>query len=291
MEEDDAYGTGGLMEDPEDYYPPSPPPTKQVFTMQSGKQVTLHLVGHSPTEAHHLWNGAKFISDYFEEDPSRVEGKSVLELGAAAGLPSLVAGILGAKKVVMTDFPDPDLVANMQKNIDECNGTVKPEGRIEQIIDAVGFVWGGDPEPLLARLTPASDTKEHQHQKNDEKETEKGNTSQKATGDGMQQRFDVLVLADLLFRHAEHGALVKTIKETMRASRDSAAYVFFTSYRPWKRDLDMGFFDVARNAGLEVEQVSERKLEKPLFEGDPGDLDVQKTVKGFVVRWRAEDCS
>jgi nicotinamide N-methyltransferase len=47
----------------------------------------------------------------------------------------------------------------------------------------------------------------------------------------------------------------------------------------------MGFFDVAREAGLEVEQVLEKKLEKPLFENDPGDLDVQKTVKGFIVRW------
>lgn len=271
MEGDEAYGTGFLMDEPEDYYPPSPPPTKQIFGMQNGKQVTLHLVGHSPTEAHHLWNGAKFISDYFEQDPSRVEGKSVLELGAGAGLPSLVAGILGARKVVMTDFPDPDLVANMQKNIDECNATVEPEGHVARTIDAAGFVWGADPELLLARLAPAC-------QKGD-------------GGDGMQRGFDVLVLADLLFRHSEHGALVKTIKETMRATPDSAAYVFFTSYRPWKQDLDMGFFDVARNAGLEVEQVSERKLEKPLFEGDPGDLDVQKTVKGFIVRWRVEDCN
>lgn len=276
---DDYYGTGSLLEDPEDYYPPSPPPTQQTFTMQSGKAVTLHLVGHSPTEAHHLWNGAKFIADYFEEEPARVRGKAVLELGAAAGLPSLVAGILGARRVVMTDFPDPDLVANMQKNIDECDGTVEPAGSIAATIDAVGFVWGADPEPLLARL---------------------GAPGEASAANGMQQleqqqqqpppraKFDVLVLADLLFRHSEHGALVRTIRQTMRPSPDSAAYVFFTSYRPWKQDLDMAFFDVARAAGLAVEQVSERKLERPLFEGDPGDLEVQKTVRGFVVRWPPE---
>lgn len=255
--DDDDYGTGGLMDDPEDFYPPSPPPTKEMYTMQCGKQVTLHLVGHSPTEAHHLWNGAKIISDYFEADPSRVKGKTVLELGAASGLPSLVAGILGASKVVMTDFPDPDLVANMQKNIDECGATVEPHGHIEKTVDAAGFVWGADVDPLLARLAPGS----------------KG--------------FDVLILADLLFRHNEHGALVKTIREAMRRGSESAAYVFFTSYRPWKRDLDMKFFDVAREAGFEVERVEERKLDKPLFENDPGDLDVQKTVNGFVVRWPA----
>ncbi|KAK5995147.1 Protein N-terminal and lysine N-methyltransferase EFM7 [Cladobotryum mycophilum] len=265
MDEDEDFGMGSLMEDPEGYYPPTPPPTKQIFTMGSGKEITLNLVGSSPTEAHHLWNGAKIISDYFEEDPSRVRGKTVLELGAAAGLPSLVAGILGAKKVVMTDFNDPELIANMQKNIDECDETVEPMGHIAKTVVAEGFVWGRDVVPLLAHLKPEDGT---------------------SISSG-EQRFDVLILADLLFRHAEHGALVKTIKETLKATRESTTYVFFTSYRPWKRDLDMKFFDVARDAGLEVERVLEKKLEKPLFENDPGDLDIQKTVNGFVVRWPA----
>ena len=48
------YSFGDLMDDPEDYYPPTPPHTSQIFTMQSGKPITLHLVGASPTEAHHL---------------------------------------------------------------------------------------------------------------------------------------------------------------------------------------------------------------------------------------------
>ncbi|KAJ2958680.1 hypothetical protein NQ176_g11166 [Zarea fungicola] len=254
------YGIAGFMDEPAGYYPPTPPPTKQIYTMKSGKEITLHLVGASPTEAHHLWNGAKIVSDYFETKPERVCGQTVLELGAASGLPSLVAGILGAKKVVMTDFPDPDLIINMQKNIDECDETVDPRGQIASAIDAAGFVWGADVEPLLARLPSTDDGQE-------------------------ENKFDVLILADLLFRHNEHGMLVKTIKEAMKKTRDSVAFVFFTSYRPWKRDLDMKFFDVAREAGLEVVHVEERKLDKPLFENDPGDLDVQKTVNGFEVRW------
>lgn len=261
--DDEDYGTAGLMVEPEDFYPPTPPPTKQTYTMQSGKDITLHLVGSSPTEAHHLWNGAKIVSDYFEAQPERVRGKTVLELGAASGLPSLVAGILGAKKVVMTDFPDVELIVNMQKNIDECDTTVEPKGQIAGAIDAAGFVWGGDVEPLLARLPASSSGGKEEDEK----------------------KFDVLILADLLFRHNEHGMLVKTIKEALKKTRESVAYVFFTSYRPWKRHLDMKFFDIAREGGLEVVHVEERKLDKPLFENDPGDLDVQKTVNGFEVRW------
>ncbi|CAM1501989.1 Fc.00g039730.m01.CDS01 [Cosmosporella sp. VM-42] len=255
------YSFGDLMDDPEDYYPPTPPHTSQIFTMQSGKHITLHLVGASPTEAHHLWNGSKMIADYFEDDPSRVAGKTVLELGAAAGLPSLVCGILGAKKVVVTDFTDPDILSVMQKNVDECDGTVQPEGKIKGIVDVVGFVWGADSVPLLERLSPFQSPQDP------------------------APKFDVLILADLLFRHSEHGSLVKTIKETLRPAPESVAYVFFTSYRPWKRELDEKFFDVARQAGFEVEQVAERRLEKPMFEDDPGDLDVQKMVRGFTVRW------
>lgn len=41
----------------------------------------------------------------------------MLELGAGAGLPSLVAAILGARRVVVTDYPDADLIANLNHNI------------------------------------------------------------------------------------------------------------------------------------------------------------------------------
>lgn len=261
---DDYYGLGDMINEPEGYFPPTPPPTKQIFTLRSGKPVTLHLVGYAPTEAHTLWNGAKTIADYFEADPTRVEGKTVLELGAASGLPSLVAAMLGSKKVVMSDFTDLEIIANMQKNIDECDETVEPRGHIAACIDAVGFLWGSDVLPLCARLEQPAEG-----------------------GDAPQARFDVLILADLLYRHSEHGRLVKTIREAMKVARESVAYVFFTSYRPWKQHLDMAFFDVAREAGFEVERVLELKLEKPLFENDPGDLEVQKTVNGFTIKWPA----
>ena len=259
MEED----LGDMFQDPDGYYPPTPPPTSQNFTLKSGKSLTLHLVGSSPTEGHLLWNGSRIISQYFEDHPHEVRQRCVLELGAGAGLPSLTCAILGARKVVVTDFPDPDLVDNMRKNILECEHIPSVQDNAKDpVIVAEGFVWGADPTHLLAHLQPAGESK-----------------------------FHVLILADLLFRHSEHGKLVSTIEETMHRRPDSKAYVFFTSYRPWLRHKDMVFFDIARERGFIVDKILEEKLDKPMFENDPGDEDVQKTVTGFTLRWPSEKCT
>ena len=246
---------GDIFQDPEGYYPPSPPPTSQSFTLQSGNSLTLHLVGSNTTEAHLLWNGSRIISQYFESHPHEVRGRGVLELGAGAGL--------GARKVVVTDFPDPDIVNNMRKNILECEHIPSaPNNAEDPVIVAEGFVWGADPAHLLAHLQPTGEPK-----------------------------FDVLILADLLFRHSEHAKLVSTVEETMRRHPDSKAYVFFTSYRPWLRHKDLAFFGIARERGFVVDKIVEKKLEKPMFENDPGDEDIQKTVTGFTLRWPSEKCS
>lgn len=262
---EDSNLDAALFADPEDYYPPTPPPTTQTHTLRSGQTLTLRLVGHSPLEAHHLWNGSRVCADFFEADPaSTVAGKTVLEIGAGAGLPSLAAALSGAEKVVVTDFPDVDLVANLWKNVEEAGLLPPPsegddDGGREQWergrIVADGFVWGGDPQPLLARLPEGS----------------KG--------------FDVLILADLLFRHSEHAKLADTIEQTMARRKESRAYVFFTSYRPWLQHKDLHFFDIARERGFVVEKILERKMDRPLFENDPGDEEVLKTVTGWAVTW------
>ncbi|KUI53540.1 Protein N-methyltransferase nnt1 [Cytospora mali] len=260
----------GLFDEPEDYYPPSPKPTMQTYTTHQGQTINLHLVGYSPTEAHHLWNGSRVISDYFESNPSEVKDRTVLELGAGAGLPSIMAAVLGARKVVMTDFPDADIVATMWKNIDECKfipssspssssvstGEQEDGERKQDVLVAKGFVWGFDPVPLLAELPNQPD-----------------------------ERFDVLILADLLFRHSEHGALLNTIRDTLKRSRDSKAFVFFTSYRPWLQHKDLAFFDLARERGYVVDKILDIKMERPLFEDDPGDKEILKTCTGWVVKW------
>ena len=277
---------GGLFEDPPDYYPPSPPPTTEQHALgRSGVQLTLHLVGHSVLEAHRLWNGSRVMADYFEDEASQsrylIRGKTVLELGAGAGLPGIVCGlVLGARKAVVTDYPDPDLVATIDKNIRECERaarvaidsdankgtTTSPELLAYRpgTIVADGYIWGGAPEPMLAHLA--------------EENTENAEYTEK---------YDVVLLADLLFRHAEHAKLAYSVRETLKRDPASRAYVFFTSYRPWLRHKDLAFFGHACAAGLVVEHLQEKKLEKPplFFKDDPGDVSVRSTVSGYSLRW------
>ena len=243
-----------LFNDPPDYYPPSPKPTSQTYTLLSGQLLTLHLVGHNPLWGHYLWNAGRKISTYLEKDPSLINNKTILELGAGAGLPSLVCGVFGAKRVVATDYPDVDLIENLKNNIRGCEGLGNElEGRIV----AEGYCWGADPSPLLSHL-PSSH--------------EKG--------------FDILILADLLFNHSEHGKLVSTIQQTLKKDEASKALVFFTPYRPWLYEKDMTFFDLVRQAGFVVEKVLEEKLEKVMFAEDPGDEELRRTVFGFAVKWK-----
>lgn len=184
-----------------------------------------------------MWNAGRALATYLEQNAETlVHGRYVLELGAAAGLPSLVSSILGASKVVMTDYPDSELVENMTVNI---NSMPKAISRAD--ITAQGYLWGDPVQSLLARLP-----------------------------DDQPMGFDTLILGDLLFNHSEHTKLVKTVTETLKRTPSSVALVFFTPYRPWLLEKDLAFFDLAKQAGFNVRKTFEKVMDKVMFEEDPG---------------------
>ena len=167
-----------------------------------------------------------------------------------------MATVLGAKKVVVSDYPDPDLVANLWRNIEGLPAAPSPaEGTDGRCIVAEGYCWGADVGPLCSHLPDP------------------------------RSGFDVLILADLLFNHSEHGKLVATIEVALSKSAGARALVFFTPYRPWLYEKDMAFFDLAREKGFRVEKILEEKMEKVMFETDPGDEELRRTVFGYELRW------
>ncbi|KAL9052401.1 MAG: hypothetical protein Q9162_005431 [Coniocarpon cinnabarinum] len=248
-----------IFADPEGYYQSPPAHTFRSYTLQNGHKLQLRLVGQSPLWGHHLWQAALIIARFLEEQSDLyLQGKTVLELGAGAGLPSLVAGLCRARQVVVTDYPDNNLIENLEYNIRHCS-EASEEGNLPNII-AKGFMWGADPSCLLALL------------------------SQPHTG--THYGFDTLILADLLFNHTCHESLLKTVTQTLARRRDAVALVFFSPYRPWLLDKDLAFFDLVRqDRRLIVDELGKWMMDQVMFEDDRGDETLRRTVLGYKLRW------
>ncbi|CAD6503242.1 BgTH12-02909 [Blumeria graminis f. sp. triticale] len=254
--------THDMFTEPAGYYTTPRTATSETYTLSCGRTLHINLVGENPLWGHYLWNGARRVSTYLEEHPMLVRGQTILELGAGGGLPSLVSAHLGAACVVMTDYPDADLVQNLARNAQEFNGEVARADALPlTTLIAQGFCWGTDCEELLKHLP------------------DDAGVPQESLG------YDVVILADLLFNHSEHAKLLATLQGTLKKKDHAKALVFFTPYRPWLLPQDMAFFDLVRAAGMSVEKVIEEKTERAMFEEDPGDEELRKTVFGYIVKW------
>ncbi|KAL2867301.1 putative nicotinamide N-methyltransferase Nnt1 [Aspergillus lucknowensis] len=252
----DDFDAGDMFKDPDGFYPPEKEPTFAEHQMLSGDIVRVRLVGSHPLYGNMLWNAGRISSEYIESNaPTLITGKDVLEIGAAAGVPSIVSAIMGARTVVMTDYPDPDLVNNMQRNADTSAALIPTDPPSSLYV--TGYKWGSDVEPLLGYLPEESRT----------------------TG------FDVLIMADVVYSYREHGNLVKTMQKTLKRERDAVALIIFTPYQPWLLPQTEKFFPLAEQGGFKVTKVFEKLVDKALFENDPGDERLRRTVFGYELRW------
>ncbi|KDO31074.1 hypothetical protein SPRG_19597 [Saprolegnia parasitica CBS 223.65] len=156
--------------------------------------------------AYHVWNGATCLSEFFAATPALVQHKAVVEFGAASALPSLVALHLGASTAVMTDYPAPVLIDNMQRNVAR-NANKLGHGSAT----VLGHLWGDDVGPLLAPTQ----------------------------GDG----FDVAIVAECLWLHKEHEHLLMSIMACLK--RGGKAYICFSHHVPGMESEDLSFFTKA----------------------------------------------
>lgn len=327
-----------MFREPDDFRPKTPPPqvlrvpydftgheatTTLLPADETGpadnNELKIHLLGSHPLWGHHLWNASLDISRYLQAHAKTLlAGKSVLELGAAAGVPSIVCAREGAQTVVATDYPDTELIDVLEKNM--TINTLAQTGLGASIITE-GYLWGSGDTQLKSHLP-----------------------------EGSQSGFDLLLLSDLIFNHQAHEALLSTMSSCLAetkspsqslASVDGASptqsesqlfqhdesnqafpdelglgeftvqepktpcvLVFFTHHRPHLAHKDMDFFVKARNTGWEVERVGRWRRSvsfkqcvalradaeltfvqfhslQPMFPDDPGSSIVRGTVHGF----------
>jgi predicted nicotinamide N-methyase len=80
--------------------------------------------------SHYLWNASLLLAELMEVPRDRtgavgevqsvrwdVQGKAVAEVGAGTGLPSIMAGLLGAQSLLVTDYPSPGVMQTLRENV------------------------------------------------------------------------------------------------------------------------------------------------------------------------------
>lgn len=243
---DDHNELGDIFQEPAHFRPPSPQASVTNFTRLNGSLLTLHLPAEHSLWAHCLWNAGKAMANHIDSNPHLVNGKRVLELGAAAALPSLVCALNGAT-VISTDYPDPQLVLNIEKNAC-CN---IPELLENGQFQARGFLWGDDCSPLIKH-----------------------------------GKFDLILLADLIFNHSQHVKLLETCRDVLK--KGGVVLTTFSHHLPQHKQKDLGFFAHAHAAGFSSECVRTETW-PVMFEHDQGDRVERATVYLYRLSYAREE--
>lgn len=165
-----------------------------------------------------------------------VTGLATIELGAGTALPSLLAGLLGARRVVLTDYPAPAVVANLRANAARnLRPALAPAGGklVAPSVEVDGHAWGELPS------SPPQDDHDRHH------------------------AFDRVLVCDCLWMPWQHDNLLASIDWFLKRDQDddgadARCWVvagFHTGregMREFFRDERLG------RVGLEVERIWER---------------------------------
>lgn len=89
----------------------------------------------------HVWEGCLVLADFIVQNSSQFEDKTILELGSGCALPSMVVSRFNPKRVVCTDYPDPDLIDHIRTLIQRNKCTN---------IEIDSYEWGEESMKLLA---------------------------------------------------------------------------------------------------------------------------------------------
>ncbi|KAI1391320.1 uncharacterized protein F4822DRAFT_396356 [Hypoxylon trugodes] len=217
--------------------------------------------------SHYLWNASLLLAEFVEAGTLRIPldlglgrlgpsdfdatGLTCLEVGAGTALPSLMSALLGAKDVVVTDYPSDTVLSTLRKNV---KVNAKPENSPSSILAPVtveGHSWGELDTPF-------------------------------ATAN--RNRFDRVFVCDCLWMPWQHANLHKSIAWFLK---DASARAWVIAGFHTGRQKMSGFFEdeVLAEAGLELESIWERDCDGVEREWvwDRGQEDVSERKRWLVV--------
>lgn len=255
------------------------------------RPLRLHLADPSADEerklfSHYLWNAGLLLAELLEgaslrreeedggdDDDDRrrrrrrealfdVRGLKVLEMGSGTGLPSIMAGLVGAKAVVATDYPSETVLeplrGNMARNLTSSHA---PSGiSLPSTIEIHGHAWGDfTPPPSSSPSTTPSFPLSHKH------------------------TLDRVLLADCLWMPWQHTPLLRSVSYFLSLSPTAKCLCVGACHTG--REVVGRFFEEGerlRRLGLEVEEVWERDVE-----GEEREWDGEREEEdpGMRKRW------
>ena len=227
--------------------------------------------------SHYLWNSSLLLAELIEAGtlglglgPNGVKGVappasifdiaglSTIELGAGTALPSIMAGLLGARRVVVTDYPAPAVLKTLRDNVAHAmQPKFAPSGRlaVEEGVVVEGHGWGdldGSSMPLVPENKGA---------------------------------FDRVLAADCLWMPWQHENLRRSVGWFLGEGEGARAWVV-AGFHTGRENVG-GFFEreALEEVGLEVEHLWERDCdgEDREWVWDRGIEDVRVRKRWLVV--------
>lgn len=173
---------------------------------------------------------------------------TTIELGAGTALPSLLSALLGAKRVVMTDYPAPRVIANLRENAAR---NIKPEfSPVSAATESGRVQYEGDGLPEQTLSLAEAEVSGHAW-------GEMSTPLAKAN----HHAFDRVLVCDCLWMPWQHENLLLSIEGFLKNNADARCWVVagFHSGRAAMRD----FFRAEKlnGVGLQVDRIWERDVE------------------------------
>ena len=178
-----------------------------------------------------IWVSALYLADHVHDlrldrhlKRAAAEGTRlrVLELGAGAGLPGiLVARLFPDADVVVSDYPDDELISTLADNVQK--------NEVFTHCHAIPYAWGSDPSPLFAPFAV-----------------------------DLSPGFDVVLAADTLWNPDMHSKFLNSLSKALMRTADARVHLV-AGYHTGRYTVD-AFLKAIPDVQLEVEDTTERQV-------------------------------
>eukprot|EP00624_Nannochloropsis_granulata_P005555 evm.model.NODE_3956_length_9777_cov_39.554977.4 len=230
--------------------------------------------------AYSVWNGSVMLARHLDSNPTLVQGKRVIEFGAAGALPSLIALVHKCEFAMITDYPDERLLEAIRTSLKDVRnepwlglGQEEGGGEKERRVGVQCHLWGNDVERLLRAGGGRSRLEEGEgrtkRRNRGEADVDGGGQStdgEDAAAAPAASTYDVALVGECLWLHDQHSNLLHSLFHTLRPG--GIALVSFAHHVPGCEERDLGFFTLAAQrrgyggrAGGEEEEEEEEEEE------------------------------